>query len=94
LHVGDRIKAVPTFIELLEETATAKPVISIPADEVDRLVQRFGSRVRQMGRWNVSTNGSLDIPVHGHTRSGPVARKADFSKTFLTKDQAAFGQKI
>jgi len=54
---------VPTFIELLEEIATAKPVISIPADEVDRLVQRFGSRVRQMGRWNVSTNGSLDIPV-------------------------------
>jgi hypothetical protein len=61
--LGDRIEAVPTFIELLEEIATAKPVISIPADEVDRLVQRFGSRVRQMGRWNVSTNGSLDIPV-------------------------------
>jgi len=24
---------------------------------------RFGDRVRQMGQWNVSTDGSLDIPA-------------------------------
>jgi hypothetical protein len=60
---GYKMGQVPTFIELLEEIATAKPVISIPPAEVDRLVGRFGDRVRQMGRWNVSTDGSLDIPI-------------------------------
>jgi hypothetical protein len=54
---------VPTFIELLEEIADAKPVISIPSDDVERLARRFGARARQMGRWNVSTDGSLDIPI-------------------------------
>jgi hypothetical protein len=54
---------VPTLVEFLEEIADAKPVISIPAAEVDRLVRRFGARARQMGRWNVSTDGSLDIPI-------------------------------
>jgi len=54
---------VPTFIEILEEIAVTKPVISIPSAEVERLVRRFGDRVRLMGRWNVSTDGSLDIPV-------------------------------
>jgi hypothetical protein len=54
---------VPTFIEILEEIAGSKPVISIPADEVERLAGRFGDRVRLMGRWNVSTDGSLDIPI-------------------------------
>ena len=52
-----------TFIEILEEIAGASPVISIPLPDVDRLVHRFGDRVRQMGRWNVSTDGSLDIPI-------------------------------
>ncbi len=54
---------MPTFIEILEEIASAKPAISIPAAEVERLVRRFGDRVRLMGRWNVSTDGSLDIPI-------------------------------
>lgn len=38
-------------------------MISIRATEVDNLVRRFGDRVRRMGRWNVSTDGSLEIPV-------------------------------
>jgi len=56
---------VPTFIEALEEIADAKPepVISISPSELDRLVRRFGGRARQMGRWNVSSDGSLDIPL-------------------------------
>ena len=52
-----------TFIEILEEIAGSTPVISIPSPDVDRLVHRFGGRVRQMGRWNVSTDGSLVIPI-------------------------------
>lgn len=56
---------MPTFIEVLEEIADAKPepVISISPSELDRLVRRFGDRARQMGRWNVGTDGSLDIPL-------------------------------
>jgi hypothetical protein len=54
---------VPTFIELLEGIAAANPVISISASQLDALAMRFGDRVRQMGRWNVSTDGSLDIPA-------------------------------
>ena len=54
---------MPTFIEILEEIADSQPVISISASDLEHLVQRFGSRVRQMGRWNVSTDGSLEIPV-------------------------------
>jgi hypothetical protein len=37
--------------------------IEVPAVEVDALAARFGDRVRRMGRWNVSTDGSLDIPI-------------------------------
>ena len=54
---------MPSFIEILEEIAEAKPVVSIPRAEVDKLVDRFGNRARLMGRWNASTDGSLDIPV-------------------------------
>jgi hypothetical protein len=54
---------VPTFIELLEEIADARPVTSISAPELDRLVARFGDQARRMGRWNISTDGSLDIPI-------------------------------
>ena len=52
---------MPRFFELLEEIAGAEP--SIPATAVDNLVRRFGDPVRRMGRWNVSTDGSLEIPV-------------------------------
>jgi hypothetical protein len=54
---------VPTFIQILEEMTDARPIISIPSAEVDRLVYRFGDRVRLMGRWNASTDGSLDVPI-------------------------------
>ncbi|HTS49235.1 MAG TPA: hypothetical protein VMH05_14890 [Bryobacteraceae bacterium] len=54
---------MPTFIQILEEMADARSIVSIPAAEVDRLVHRFGDRVRLMGRWNASTDGSLDVPI-------------------------------
>jgi hypothetical protein len=52
-----------TFIQLLEDLADTGRTITIPASEVDRLVDRFGGRVRQMGRWNASSDGSLEVPV-------------------------------
>ena len=37
--------------------------MTIPAAEMEHLVHRFGDRVRQMGHWNHSTDGSLEIPM-------------------------------
>src|SRR5439155_20757418 len=54
---------MPTFIQILEELAEAEQTISIPSDEVERMVNRFGDQVRHMGRWNASGDGSLEIPV-------------------------------
>ena len=52
-----------TLIQFLEELADTERAITIPANEVERLVERFGDRVRRMGRWNASGDGSLEIPV-------------------------------
>lgn len=52
-----------TFIQLLEDLADTGRTIRIPASEVDRLVDRFGDRVRHMGRWNASSDGGLEVPV-------------------------------
>jgi hypothetical protein len=52
-----------TFIQLLEDLADTGRSIRIPASDVDRLVDRFGGRVREMGRWNASSDGSVEIPV-------------------------------
>ena len=52
-----------TLIQYLEELADTERAIAIPANEMERLVERFGDRVRRMGRWNASGDGSLEIPV-------------------------------
>jgi hypothetical protein len=52
-----------TFIQLLEDLADTGRTIRIPESDLDRLVDRFGDRVRQMGRWNASSDGSLEVPV-------------------------------
>ncbi len=52
-----------TLIDYLEELADSDRVITVPADEVDRLAERFGDRVRQMGQLNMNNGGSLEIPV-------------------------------
>ena len=46
----------------------------IPADELELLVQRFGNEVRQIGRWNKTTDGSLEVPMNNITEA---ARKLD-----------------
>ena len=52
-----------TLTQFLEELANAEQAITVPPDEVERLVSRFGDRVRLMGRWNASGDGSLEIPM-------------------------------
>jgi hypothetical protein len=51
-----------TFTQFLEELTDVERTITVPPNEVERLVSRFGARVRLMGRWNSSGDGSLDIP--------------------------------
>ncbi len=38
-------------------------MVVLPAEEVERLVGRFGHRVRSMGVWNKSSDGSVEIPI-------------------------------
>ena len=52
-----------TLTQFLEELADIERTITVPSDEVERLVGRFGDRVRLMGRWNASGDGSLEIPM-------------------------------
>lgn len=51
-----------TVVETLEGVAQSKAAC-LPSEEVDRLVARFGSRVRGIGRWNKCTDGSVEIPM-------------------------------
>ena len=61
-----------TFIQLLEDLADTGRSIRIPASDVDRLVDRFGGRVREMGRWNASSDGSVEIPVKIVREAAPL----------------------
>jgi len=48
------------LIQFLEEIANGRQTVTLSPDEVTRLMERFGGRVRQMGQWN--SDGSLFIP--------------------------------
>src|SRR5712664_2471748 len=52
-----------TLVEFLEEIERNHQAVTVPADELEHLVYRFGDRVRQIGRWNHTTDGSLEIPM-------------------------------
>lgn len=52
-----------TLVQLLEELAATEPVVTVPAEDLERLAARFGDRVRRMGKWNVSGDRSLQIPI-------------------------------
>ncbi len=53
-----------SLIEFLEEIDRHGPCVMIPATEVERLVERFGSAaVRGMGQWNKTTDGSVEVPI-------------------------------
>jgi hypothetical protein len=52
-----------TLIEFLEEIERHGAAVVIPAPEVERLVERFGPRVRSMGWWRKSTDCAVEIPI-------------------------------
>ena len=52
-----------TLVEFLEELERNHQAVTVPADELEHLIHRFGDRVRQMGRWNHTSDGSLEVPM-------------------------------
>jgi hypothetical protein len=54
---------VLSFIEFLEDLERSHQTISIPREDVERLVARFGADVREMGVWHHTTDGSLLVSV-------------------------------
>jgi hypothetical protein len=58
---------VLNLIQFLEEIADSSQTVTLSPDEVKRLTERFGNRVRQMGQWN--SDGSLFIPMAAVTEA-------------------------
>jgi len=58
-----------SFIQFLEELEQNHQTVSISAGELDRLAERFGNRVRQIGTWNKATDGSLEVPMSNITEA-------------------------
>jgi len=52
-----------SLIPFLEEIEQGNQMVVLPAAEVERLVRRFGPRVRSMGVWNKTSDGSVEIPI-------------------------------
>src|SRR5690349_4959033 len=63
-----------SLIEFLDQIEQNHQNVVISADELERLVQKFGSRVRQIGFWNKATDGSLEVPM---SNVAEAARKLD-----------------
>lgn len=94
-----------TLIEFLEELERSNLAIALPAEEVERLAARFGSQVRSMGRWNHTTDGSVEIPIANITEAvqsleGHILREAVLELktpeqfTDLLRSTSAAGQLI
>ena len=58
-----------TFIQFLEEIEQSQQTAIIAKPEVERLVQRFGSKVRGMGFWNSTGDGSVEVPMSNITEA-------------------------
>jgi len=52
-----------SLIPFLEELEHGNQMVILPSAEVERLVGRFGPRVRSMGVWNKTSDGSVEISI-------------------------------
>lgn len=52
-----------TLIEFLDEIERSHETVVIPAEEAERLVARFGPRVRSMGFWDKTGDSSIQVPM-------------------------------
>src|SRR5262245_8602705 len=51
------------LIEFLEEIERNHQTVTIERPEVERLVIRYGSKVRNIGRWDREDTGTIEIPM-------------------------------
>jgi hypothetical protein len=58
-----------TFIQFLEEIEQSQQTAIIAGPEVERLAERFGSKVRGMGFWNSTGDGSVEVPMANITEA-------------------------
>ena len=58
-----------TFIQFLTGLAQSQQTAIIAGPEVERLAQRFGSKVRGMGFWNSTGDGSVEVPMGNITEA-------------------------
>ena len=63
-----------SFVDFLEEIERNNQKVAIPRGDVERLVERYGPRVRSMGQWNKTSDGSVEIPI---ANIAEVARRMD-----------------
>ena len=61
-----------TLIQFLEEIERNHQVVVVPGEEVERLVKRFGFKVRGMGVWNKTADGSVEIPMSNIIEAGSI----------------------
>jgi hypothetical protein len=92
------LRGVLTFIGFLEELERNHQTVVIPGEEVERLVKRFGPVVRQIGLWQHEwIRTDPEVPDGAWWKdfgSFKLAGESRYPKTFLTRDQPAFGQKL
>jgi len=74
-----------SLIPFLEEIEQGNQMVVLPAAEVERLVRRFGPRVRSMGVWNKTSDGSVEIPI---------SNIAEAVKTLVLSEFSAAGRLI
>ncbi len=65
-------KQMLQFVDFLEEIEVNNRTAVIAGPEVDRLVRRFGDKVRNIGAWNHAGDGSLEIPLRNITEAAQL----------------------
>src|SRR5947207_3076729 len=58
-----------SLIEFLEEIERNHQTVTISPAEVQRLVQRYGTLVRSTGRWNRTSDGSVEVSMAHITKA-------------------------
>ena len=52
-----------SLVQFLEEIDHNNQMVVMSAEDVQQLAERFGDRVRSIGIWNKTTDGSIEIPM-------------------------------
>jgi hypothetical protein len=64
------------FTQFLEEFEHSNRSVAIGGEQVARLVAKFGEQVRNIGVWNHSADGSIEVPMENIIEAVQVLDKA------------------